>query len=72
MRQMILLATRLQHIEDRIQDFAHVRRAWPTSTFRSRNERGQDGPFFVGQVTGVWFSVHASSLARLRYFSNGL
>ena len=61
---MVPLAARLQHVDDRVHYLAHVGAARSAAPLRGRNEGFQDRPLVIGQVVGVWFAVHASSLIR--------
>ena len=70
-RQIGPLATRLQDIEDGIEDFPQIDTPRTPAVFSGRNERFENGPFLIGQVAGVSFSAHPSTLAPITDFSNG-
>jgi hypothetical protein len=72
MRQLIALTAGLQHVVDRVQHLTHVHGPWSSTLFRGRNERFQNYPLWVCQVTSVRFSLHPPSLIRYTPLSNGL
>lgn len=72
MRQHVPLAAGFQHVEDRVEDLAQVGAARTSTQFGAGEIPFQDFPFGVGQVTGVRFCSHSSTLICLTHFSNGL
>jgi len=56
-------ATTPQKVENGVDDFSHIYPSDTTSSFGWWNEWFQDEPPDIGQITGVWFSVHAPNYA---------
>jgi hypothetical protein len=62
MRKLIPLTAGFEHIEKPIQHFARSDRARSASGFGRWDQRFQNRPFGIGEVTRIRFSVHPSSL----------
>ena len=56
--------TTSQHIVNGVDDFSHIRPTDTASSFSWWNERFQNEALDVGQITGVWFSIHTPNYAR--------
>src|SRR5215470_20090532 len=48
-------------VQNGIEHFAHVGGAWAPAWLGGRDERLEDGPFLLGQITGVAESFHCST-----------
>src|SRR5215468_7608753 len=55
------LASGAIYIQDGIDDFSHVGRARVSSWLGRRDQRFQDRPFLLGQITGIASSLHLST-----------
>ena len=52
-RQQAPRTAAAQHIQNALQHLPHVHGAGSAAGFGGRQQRGQEGPLFVGEVAGV-------------------
>src|SRR5258708_25910774 len=61
MRQGTPLAACAIQVQNGIDYFSHVGCSWVSTWLGGRDERFEDGPFLLGQITGVAESIHIST-----------
>ena len=61
MRQGTPLTACPIQVQKGIEHFAHVGGAWASAWLGGRDERREDGPLLLGQITGVAESLHCST-----------
>src|SRR5208337_1605697 len=62
LRQQAPLATATQDVEHSIHHLAHVGAARPTTSFCCRNERRQNSPLGIGQISRITCQDHGPRL----------
>ena len=65
-RQHAPSATTAQHIKDPIENRSHLDLSWSSIWLLRRNQRLQNGPFFIGEIRGIHFH-QLPSLSGLAY-----
>ena len=63
------LASRPQHIENPVQNFAHVHRPLASTVSSRRDHRCHNGPLVIGQIAGI---TQAAAIRRLIRSAGGL